>query len=109
MEPRKINKMGKKIINFLRQKYPELKDKEIPSLLNDIKRFVLVIQKIYTEPQYQRKIIEKTVEGKIVKVNTINIPLEEFAKVMGKDEPRLSLTVAKERLNKYISKNKDGA
>lgn len=58
---------AKKLKTYLRKQHPEVEDKNIPHLLNGIRRFVTVIQKIYTEPQAQIRYKEKKINGKIIK------------------------------------------
>lgn len=74
----------KKLINHLLKRNPNLTEKELNSLVISIKRFVRVVQKIYTEPQAQVTIRDRNVNGKIVKDQIYNTTLEELEKVREK-------------------------
>ena len=71
----------KKLIAFLKKQHPEVEDKDIPNILNDIRRFVTVIQKIYSEPQ--AKVYYKDVSdgGRKVKNRYIDTNIEELMKL----------------------------
>ncbi len=79
---------------------PSLKEKDTPSLLNDFKRFVTVVQKIYTEPQAQITIKN----GKRI----INTDLEEFRKVIAKGKGPQSFSETFGKLNRAVTKDKYG-
>lgn len=98
----------KKIISYFKKQHPEVEDKDIPRLLNDIKRFVTVVQQIYTEPQYQVRIKEKKKDGKIVKYSVIDTDIDEFTKVKSKSEKQISLIDAIKRFNRIVKVNKYG-
>lgn len=93
-----------KLKAYLKKQHPEVEDKDIPHLLSDIRRFVTVVQKIYTEPQAQIKYKEKKVNGKIVKYRVVETDIEEFGKVRGKSEKKIPLIEAIHRFNKTINK-----
>lgn len=99
-------KARKKFAVFLKKRHPELKDEELPLLLNNINRFVKVVQKIYTEPQYQSRIKEKKIDGKVIKYSVIDTDLEEFSKVKDKSETQIPLVDAIKRFNRVV-KNRD--
>jgi hypothetical protein len=94
----------KKLITYLKQQHPNVEDNDIPPLLSDIKRFVTVVQKIYTEPQAQIKFKEKKVNGKIVKYKVVETDIEEFGKVRGKNETKIPIIEAIHRFNKAVNK-----
>lgn len=98
----------KQIITYLKRRCPEIEDKSIPSLLNDIRRFVTVVQKIYTEPQAQIRYKEKKVRGKIEKYRVFDTDYEELLKVRGKNEKTIPLTEAVKRLQKSVIKDNYG-
>lgn len=78
---------------------PDLSEKELGSLLGSIRRFVTVVQKIYTEPQAQIKIIDKK--------RIIDTDLEEFRKVLG-NEKSISINKAFKDFNEEVTKDKYG-
>ena len=80
----KLTPPQKKLIAYLKKRYPDLSDKDIPVVLNDIKRFVKVVQKIYTEPQSQITIREVEKDGKKVKQKVFTVDLDEFGKAIDK-------------------------
>lgn len=96
-----------KLTAYLKER-SKVTDKEIPPLLKEIRRFVAVVHKIYTEPQYQTRIKEKKVDGKIVKYTVIDTDLEEFAKIKGKSETQIPLNEAIKRFNSVVNKGKHG-
>ena len=98
----------KKLITHLKERHPEVADKDSPHLLKDIRRFVAVVHKIYTEPQYQRRVKEKKVKGKVVKYTVVDTDLEEFVKIKGKSETPIPLSEAIKRFNSVVKKNKHG-
>lgn len=71
----------KKLIVYLKKQHPEVEDKDIPHLLSDIRRFVNVIQKIYTEPQARIYLKEINEHGKKVKKRFIDTNFEELLKI----------------------------
>lgn len=82
----------KKLSTYLINQYPEVKKKDIPILLNDIKRFVSVVHKIYTEPQAKVNYRDKKVNGKNVKNRIFNTTMKEVMKVANKDKKAQPLT-----------------
>ena len=89
----------KKLVNHLMKRNPDLSEKELGSLLGSIRRFVTVVQKIYTEPQAQIKIIDKK--------RIIDTDLEEFRKVLG-NEKSISINKAFKDFNEEVTKDKYG-
>ena len=71
----------KKLISYLKKRRFGVEAEDIPSLLNDIRRFVVLVQKIYTEPQAQVTIRDRHVNGKIIKDQIFNTTPEELEKV----------------------------
>lgn len=71
----------KKLISHLKKHHPNVADSDVPFLLNDIKRFVSVIHKIYTEPQARISLKEVNENGKKVKKRFIDTNIEELLKV----------------------------
>jgi hypothetical protein len=85
-----------------------LSEKDIPSLLNSFKRFVKVVQKLYTEPQAQITIKDFKENGKVVRKRIITTDLIEFRKVITKGKGPQSFSETFEKLNKAVSKDKYG-
>jgi hypothetical protein len=79
---------------------PSLKEKDTPFLLNDFKRFVTVVQKIYTEPQAQITIKNDK--------RIINTDLEELRKVITKGKGPQSFKTIFNKFNKAVTKDKYG-
>lgn len=71
----------KKLINHLLKRDPKLTEKELSSLLSSIKRFVTVVQKIYTEPQAKIYLKDVVENGKKVKKRFVETNIEELLKV----------------------------
>lgn len=95
----------KKLVTFIKKNHPEVKDEKLPLLLKDIRRFVTVVQKIYTEPQ--AKIYFKDIkEGeRKVKKRFIDTNIEELLKI--KRAPREPITVKTIReLTQKVTKTK---
>lgn len=98
----------RKLTSYLLRKDPNLTEKDLASLLNDFRRFVKVVHKIYTEPQAQFKIVAIKVKGKIFKQRVINTDIKEFKKVLNREEKSLELKEAFKRFNKTVTKDKYG-
>lgn len=83
----------KKLIAYLKKQHPNVVDSDIPLLLNDIKQFVSVIHRIYTEPQANIYLKEVNENGKKIKKRFIDTNIEELLKVKrDTDEPITSKT-----------------
>jgi len=102
------SKAQKKFATHLMKRDPKLSEKDIPPLLNSFKRFVKVVQKIYTEPQAQIIIKDFKENGKIVRKRIINTDLEEFKKVFDKGKPRQDLIETFRKFHKSVTKDKYG-
>ncbi|MBU1117557.1 hypothetical protein KKD37_01180 [Patescibacteria group bacterium] len=89
-----------KFISHLLKRDPKLGEKDIPPLVNSFKRFVKVVQKIYTEPQAQ--IIIKN------KKRIITTDIKEFKKVFDKDNPKQDLLDTFRKFHKSVTKDKYG-
>ena len=98
----------KKFISFLLKRDPSLKEKDIPTVLNGFKRFVKVVQRIYTEPQAQITIKDFKENGKLVRKRIISTDLEEFRKVITKGKGPQSFSKTFDKLNKAVTKDKYG-
>lgn len=96
----------RRLLSSIKQKFPNISDDELPDILNGVKRFVTVVQKIYTEPQAHIKIIEKKIGKKKIKKRVIESDLVEFKKVVDKDKPTTSLSDAFRAFNKAVTKDK---
>ncbi len=98
----------RKLTSYLLRKDPKLTERDLSSLLNDFRRFVKVVHKIYTEPQAQFQIVEKEIKGKVTKLRVINTDIKELKKVLNKDEKSLSIEETFKRFNKAVTKDKYG-
>lgn len=98
----------KKLINHLLKRDPKLTEKELSSLLSSIKRFVKVVQKIYTEPQAQITIKDFKENGKVVRKRIINTDLEEFKKVFDRNKQKQDLAETFRKFHKSVTKDKYG-
>jgi hypothetical protein len=94
------SKAQKKFVTHLIKRDPKLSETDIPPLLNSFKRFVKVVQKLYTEPQAQITIKNKQ--------RIITTDLEEFRKVITKGEGPQSFSKTFDKLNKAVTKDKYG-
>ncbi|QQG44417.1 MAG: hypothetical protein HYW86_00675 [Candidatus Roizmanbacteria bacterium] len=94
------SKAQKNFISHLLKRDPKLGDKDIPPLLSSFKRFVKVVQRIYTEPQAQITIKNKQ--------RIITTDLEEFRKVITKGKGPQSFSETFDKLNKAVTKDKYG-
>lgn len=87
-----ITPAKKKLIIFLKKQHPEIEDKNIPLLLNNIRRFVAVVHKIYTEPQARIYFkVFKDNDGKKITKRVMDTNIEELKKI--KREPNEPITV----------------
>lgn len=78
----------KRLIAYLLKRNPNLSQKEIPNVLNSIRRFVNLTRKIYTEPQARVTYEDQKNEGKVKKRRIFNTDIKELTKVMNqKAEP----------------------
>lgn len=68
-----------KFIQYLRRLSP-IDDKEIPEILDSVKRLVRVVQKIIVEPQAQITYPERKEKGKTIKTRLIKTDISELAK-----------------------------
>lgn len=72
----------------MKKRDPNLTEKELSTLLNGIRRFVVVVQKIYTQPQAQTKYKEVVENGIKTKNRIIETDKEELSKVTrGRGKP----------------------
>ena len=97
---------GKKLISYILKRDPKLTDRELGLLMNNIRRFVTVVQKIYTEPQAKIQIFERKIGNKKYKQRVISTDLNELKKVIDKSKPTQSLREVFRSLNKAILKDK---
>ncbi len=98
----------RKLLSYLKKHHPSIVDSEIPLLLHNIERFVLVIQKIYTEPQAKISFKEVKENGIKIKKRFIETNIEELKKVKRKpNEPITSKTIREftEKVSKVKYKN----
>jgi hypothetical protein len=100
----------KKFLNFLKKKNNfKLTDKESIKLLNDFERFVNVIQRIYTQPQAQFHIEEKTLRsGEKIKIRMIESDLDELRKVYDKDKKTQNTLEIFRKFYKQVTEDKYG-
>jgi hypothetical protein len=77
-----------KLITYLKKQYPELEDKDIPQVLDGIRRFATVINKIFSEPQARISLHMVTENGEKIKKRMLDTDLEELIKIKrAPDEP----------------------
>lgn len=76
-----ITPAKKKLISYIKTYHTEVKDSDLPLLLNNIQRFVSVIHKIYTEPQAKISFKEVKENGIKVKKRFVETNIEELMKV----------------------------
>ncbi len=98
----------KKFVAHLLKQDPKLSEKETSFLLNSFKRFVKVVQRLYTEPQAQIIIKDQKVGDKIVRQRIITSDFEELQKVFDKSKPVQDLAESMRKLHKSITKDKYG-
>lgn len=98
----------KKLVKHLLKRDPNLTEKDIPLQLNSIKRFVMVIQRLYTEPQAKITIKDFKKNGEMFHKKVISTDLEEFKKVFDKDKPRQGLIETFRKFHKSVTKDKYG-
>ena len=87
----KLTPAQNKLVTYLIKRDPKLKKDDLISLLSSIKRFVTVVQKIYTEPQARMYYKEVDENGKKVKKRYIDTNIEELLKV--KRAPKEPITI----------------
>lgn len=96
----------KKLISFLRKRDSHLNETDILQLLSGIKRFVNVVQKIYTEPQATITIKDKKEGNKTVHQRIISADLEEFKKVFDKNKTEQEAFTVMRKFHKSVTKDK---
>lgn len=94
----------RKIISFLKKRNPNLQEKELIQLLDSIKRFVKLTQRIYTEPQAQVTIRDRNENGKIIKDQIFNTTPEELEKV--RENPSETMIDLIRKTHKKVTKKK---
>ena len=104
----KITSAQRRFANYLLKRNPSLTEKDIPPLLSSFKRFVTVVQKIYTEPQAQITIKEVKENGKSIRKRVITTDLEELQKITRKSKGPKSFKDTFGTLNKAVTKDKYG-
>lgn len=98
----------RKFISYLKKRFPNVKDKDLPFLLNDIQRFVKVVQKIYTEPQASISIQEKKIGKKTVKTKIYSTDMAEVKKVFDKTKSKQDILETMRKFHESVSKDKYG-
>lgn len=94
----------KKIISFLKKRDPNLQEKELVQMLDSIKRFVKLTQRIYTEPQAQVTIRDRIENGKIIKDQIFNTSPEELEKV--RENPSETMLELIRKTHKKVTRKK---
>lgn len=84
---------------------PDLDDKGIDGVISDMSRFVKVIQKIYTEPQYT--VSYPPVKKGMVVHRVFNTDMNEFMKAVDKNDGPNALQNAFRNFHKIAIKNED--
>ena len=93
----------KKLITHLLKRDSSLNEKTIIPVLNSIKRFVTLVQRIYTQPQAQISYKVRKVGNKTEKIRLIKTDYTELMKVVDKQS---SLMEAFSKFNKAVTKSK---
>jgi len=101
-----VSSVKKRLISYLKKRQPEIKDKDLPYLLNDIQRFVKVVQKIYIEPQAQISFKDISMGNEKIKHRIINTDFIEFLKVADKNKQKQPLKELFKKFNKAVTKKK---
>lgn len=96
----------KKLRAYLKKQSPDLSDKDLSLLMNDVRRFVILTTKIYTEPQAQVTYQDRNIGGKIIKDRVFNTNPEELLKLTKKGQP-ISIETFRE-FTAHVTKNKHG-
>lgn len=91
-----------KLVAYLKKKYPNIKDEELPLLLKDIQRFVVIVQKIYNEPQAKISIKEVEENGKKVKKRFIDTNIEELLKIKRNTNEPITVKTIRELTEKVL-------
>lgn len=94
----------RKLISYLRKRDPKLKEKELLKVLNNIKRFVNLARKIYTEPQAKVVYKDRKVGEKIVKDRIFNTTQEELEKT--REKPSETFVELVRKTHKKMTKGK---
>lgn len=100
----KITQAKSKFINFIKNRYPDLSEKELQSVLSDTEKLIETFQKISTEPQYQLRYKIKKKKGTKTLHRIIDVDYRELKKVLGRSKKdRVSLPDGfRESMNKFI-------
>ncbi len=79
----------KRIVEYLKRRDSSLLDGEVATILDDIKRFVNLTRRIYTEPQAKVTYEDVLLDGKVKTIRTFNTDLNELKKIKksSKQEP----------------------
>lgn len=96
----------KRLLGKIDRYCPGLNEKEKADLLIDIKKFVKVVQKMRTEPQFQISYREFEIKGEKVQYRISETDLEEFAKVL--DKPQNDIIKALDKLTEFVPKKRYG-
>ena len=91
-----------KLIKHLKKRNPQLSEQDLSLVLESFRRFVLVMQKIYSEPQAQ--VIYKQIKKKDYRI--INTDLEELSKVLDHKKNSEPIRDVFEKLRKAVTKDK---
>lgn len=97
-----------KLIKYIKSKDPKASDIEVTKILNDLEKFVKVIQKIYIEPQVNFKVQKLKINGKTLKRKSIVLNMEELKKVRDRSKVQEPLVDVLRRLYKIVTKDKYG-
>lgn len=100
----KITQAKSKFINFVKNRYPDLSEKELQSILSDTEKLIGTFQKISTEPQYQLRYKIKKKKGTNALHRIIDVDYRELKKILGKSKKdRVYLPDGlRESMNKFI-------
>lgn len=94
----------KRLKKYLLKRNPNLSEKELSSLLHDIRRFVSVVQKIYSEPQAHIYFKETKVNGQKIKNKIIETDIEEVGKLVKKTGGHITENTFREFTKQILEK-----
>lgn len=98
-----ITSSRQRLISHLKKRDPKLTDDDASQVVSSLKRFVILVQKLYTQPQAELLYKDRKVDGKKIRVLTINTNIDELAKVTNGPTP---IQVAMNKLMKAVTKGK---
>lgn len=69
------------LINHLKKRDPKLSDNDVSETISGLRRFVILVQKIYTQPQSTLKLVDVKIGKKVIRKDLlITTTMEEIVK-----------------------------